>query len=194
MPTRKPTDAGRVPRARRLAPVDPEFAALVAAVESLLAEWSGPGPVLPHGVAHQDLRTNLLTWHLRGLPAQLDHIRTALRAAGPAEVRLARVLADIAAVDPSRHGHTGPDTPQITARYDRRNALIWTALALAHEAGIPAGVGHDPSDLHPTVVYIELPAGQISWHLPAHPAAWDGHTTSTKYDRVAAFTADLARA
>ncbi|MEH0826301.1 MULTISPECIES: hypothetical protein [unclassified Micromonospora] len=104
-----------------------------------------------------------------------------------AEVRLADVLAAIAAIDPSRHGHTGPDTPQITAAYAQRNILIWTALALAHEAGVPAGVGHDPTDPRPVVVYLELPTGQVSWHLPAHPAGWDGHSTTAKYVRTAAF-------
>ncbi|PWU52768.1 hypothetical protein DLJ47_18195, partial [Micromonospora sp. S4605] len=51
--------------------------------------------------------------------------------AATVDARLARLLVDIAAVDPSRLGHTGPDTPEITAAYTRRNALIWAALALA---------------------------------------------------------------
>ncbi|MFI5837745.1 hypothetical protein ACIA5A_29115 [Micromonospora sp. NPDC051300] len=176
----------RTGRARTKAD-DPEFTALIATVETVLAEWTGPSPARPHGVAHQDPRTGLLTWHLRGLPAQLDYLHAALRAAEPAEVRLARTLAAIAAIDPSRHGNTGPDTPEITAAYARRNTLILTALALAHEAGVPAGVGHDPTDPRPVVVYIELPTGQVSWHLPAHPAGWDGHSTAAKYARVAAF-------
>jgi hypothetical protein len=33
-------------------------------------------------VAHQDPDTGLLTFHLRGMPAQLDHILAALRRAG----------------------------------------------------------------------------------------------------------------
>ncbi|MFI6134038.1 hypothetical protein [Micromonospora sp. NPDC051141] len=109
------------------------------------------------------------------------------------QARLAGILAAIAAIDPSRHGHTGPDTPEITAAYARRNALIWTALALAQEAGVPAGVGHDPTDPRPVVVYLELPTGQVSWHLPAHPAAWDGHSTTAKYERVAAFADQTER-
>ncbi|MBW4700360.1 hypothetical protein [Micromonospora sp. RL09-050-HVF-A] len=111
----------------------------------------------------------------------------ALRAVVPAEVRLAWTLTAIAALDPSRHGHTGPDTLEITAAYTERNALIWSALALAHEAGVPAGMGYDPADPHPVVVYLELPTGQVSWHLPAHPTGWDGHSTAAKYERVAAF-------
>ncbi|WP_053065308.1 hypothetical protein [Micromonospora sp. RV43] len=111
----------------------------------------------------------------------------ALNTVTPARARLAGVLTEIAALDPSRRGHTGPDTLEITAAYAERNALIWTALALAHEAGIPAGVGHDSTDPRPVVVYLELPTGQVSWHLPAHLTGWDGHSTAAKYARVAAF-------
>ena len=46
---------------------------------------------------------------------------------------------------------------------------------------------HDPVDPRPIVVYLELPTGQVSWHLPAHPEQWDGHDTATKYDRIAAY-------
>ncbi|MBN2622901.1 MAG: hypothetical protein JXA83_06025 [Acidimicrobiales bacterium] len=104
---------------------------------------------------------------------------------------LSRTLAEIAAIDPSRTGHTGPDTPEISARYARRNTLIWQSLALALESGIPAGVGYDLSDPRPVVVYLELPgAGQVSWHLPAHPQQWDGHDTGAKYARVSRFVDD----
>ena len=166
----------RTGRARSTAD-DPEFTALIAAVETVLAEWTGPGRVRPHGVAHQDPRTGLLAWHLRGLPDQLDHLHAALRAAEPAEVRLARTLAAIAAIDPSRHGHTGPDTPEIAAAYAQRNALIWTALALAQRGrrpgrrrprpdrpapgrGLP-GAAHRPGVLAPA-----CPPGGLGW--PQH--------------------------
>lgn len=32
-------------------------------------------------------------------------------------------------------------------------------------------------------------SNQISWHLPQHPRAWDGHDTAEKYRRVRAFSA-----
>lgn len=106
-------------------------------------------------------------------------------------------LAEIADVDPSRHGHTGPDTPEITARYARRNDLVWQALAQARDAGFPSGVGFDPADQErPVVVYLELPTGQVSWHLPddgrhhnlpTYGGSWDGHTTQEKYRRVESF-------
>ncbi len=44
------------------------------------------------------------------------------------------------------------------------------------------------------IVYIDLPAGQVSWHihdserewfnLPDYPGVWDGHTTEEKYARL----------
>lgn len=47
-----------------------------------------------------------------------------------------------------------------------------------------------------TIVFIEGPTGQLSWHLhdsdvalfdglPRGPNSWDGHTTHEKYERVA---------
>ncbi|WP_326559619.1 hypothetical protein [Micromonospora sp. NBC_01796] len=105
---------------------------------------------------------------------------------------LAEVLGEIAAIDPSRYEHTGPETSEVIARYTRRNRLVWSALVLAHEAGVPAGVGVDPADpVHPVVVYIELPGiGQLCWHLPAHQVEWDGHSTAVKYQRIDAFRRD----
>lgn len=60
---------------------------------------------------------------------------------------------------------SSPLPAEVTARYARPNALIWAALTLAYEPGISTGVGHDPTD----------------------PAGWDGHSTTTKYERVVAF-------
>jgi len=112
-------------------------------------------------------------------------------AAAAALRRLHQTLGVIARTDPSRETTTdpaGPDSPDTAARYTRRNTLILSALALARQAGLDAGVGHDPDDPHPVVVYLELPGtGQVSWHLPTHPAPWDGHTTGEKYTRIAAF-------
>lgn len=38
------------------------------------------------------------------------------------------------------------------------------------------------------MVYLELPTGQVSWHLPAHGIGFDGHSTAEKYRRVDAYT------
>lgn len=113
-----------------------------------------------------------------------------------AAVELLRdVLADVAATDPSATGHTGPDTADSYRAYRRRDRLVWRALDLALVAGIPAGTGVDPHDqAHPLVVYLNLPTGQVSWHVstdrrrtgrPWFLSRWDGHTTVGKYDRIA---------
>ena len=69
--------------------------------------------------------------------------------------------------------------------YAVRYRLIVEALSLALEEGLAAGLGidnHEPD--HPVVVYIELPTGQISWHMPRHPKPWDRHTTPVKFERI----------
>ncbi|MBM0203526.1 hypothetical protein JNW90_10670 [Micromonospora sp. STR1s_5] len=112
---------------------------------------------------------------------------------------LSRTLVMIQATDPSAEGHTGPDTPQVAARYAERNALVWQALGQALDAGLRGGVGRAPADPdRPVVAYIELPsAGQVSWHLPddgrdqglpLYDLPWDGHTVWEKYARIDLFT------
>lgn len=73
--------------------------------------------------------------------------------------------------------------------YDARYPLVWQALALALAAGHAAGVRIDAAEPEWPVVYIELPTGQVSWHMPQHPVPWDEHDTDEKYRRVRAFVA-----
>jgi hypothetical protein len=68
--------------------------------------------------------------------------------------------------------------------YEVRNPLVYQALALASRLGCPVGIRIDPAEPEFPVVYIELPTGQISWHLPQHPTVWDGHSTEDKFDRI----------
>jgi hypothetical protein len=70
--------------ARSQPPPDPEFAEMIEVVQTLKAEWAGPGPRPPRAVAHQDPTTGEVTWHLRGWPDQLLYILDALRNAEPA--------------------------------------------------------------------------------------------------------------
>lgn len=74
--------------------------------------------------------------------------------------------------------------------YTVRYGLVLRALVQAHAAGLTAGIGWDEHGLpgYRAVVYIELPAGQVSWHLPEHPQGWDGHSTELKYSRCRALT------
>lgn len=76
----------------------------------------------------------------------------------------------------------GPD-------YQSRNICVLLALATARNAGYEAGIRIDPKEPDWPVVFIELPQGQVSWHLPQHTHEWDGHTTDEKNQRVAAFIA-----
>ena len=86
----------------------------------------------------------------------------------------------------------------VNAVYAERNALA-VAFATAMQAlGYRAGYGLDTdADADWPVLYVQTPAGQVSWHLPkaetAHSRialgvygeAWDGHTTALKYQRLA---------
>lgn len=64
-------------------PAELEQADLVAVVEALIAEWTGPGPRPPHGVAHLNPDTQRVTFHLHGASEQLPYILAALRAYDP---------------------------------------------------------------------------------------------------------------
>lgn len=67
--------------------------------------------------------------------------------------------------------------------YDRRNKLVLHALSMALELGMNAGVRIDAKEQEWPVVFIELPTGQVSWHIKQHANEWDGHSTDEKYKR-----------
>lgn len=88
------------------------------------------------------------------------------------------------------------------AAYTERNRLVAALARLIASGGGRAWLGeHAESDpgWDPewrTIVFIEGPTGQLSWHLhdsdvslfdglPRGPNSWDGHTTPEKYERVA---------
>ena len=71
--------------------------------------------------------------------------------------------------------------------YAIRNPKILQALGVAAELGYPCGVRIDKDEPTWPVVYIELPVGQVSWHLPEHIEVFDGHTTKIKYKRIERF-------
>jgi hypothetical protein len=71
--------------------------------------------------------------------------------------------------------------------YDLRNQLILSVMVDAQALGYAAGFRFDAQEPEWPVAYIELPTGQVSWHLPQHPLVWDGHTTAEKYERVRRF-------
>lgn len=73
--------------------------------------------------------------------------------------------------------------------YDVRYPLVWQAVVLALACGYAAGVRIDLAQPKWPVVYIDLPTGQVSWHMPQYAKGFDGHTTEQKYRRVRDFLA-----
>lgn len=88
---------------------------------------------------------------------------------------------------------------QLNAVYAERDMCIALIARMALRLGLCAGIGRhvgegwDDDWRH--IIFVELPAGQVSWHihdselplfsfLDGHCAAWDGHDTAEKYRRV----------
>jgi hypothetical protein len=76
---------------------------------------------------------------------------------------------------------------EVPPDYDLREQLVYLALSTAKGAGIECGFRIDPSETEWPVAYIELPTGQVSWHMPQHPREYDRHTSEQKYERIAAW-------
>lgn len=87
--------------------------------------------------------------------------------------------------------------------YTERNRAVALACELAHRLGYHTEVYHGDIGEEPewVVVFIDLPTGQVSWHIPAQeyidlfPAivanlnnSWDGHSTDDKNSRIQRFT------
>lgn len=88
--------------------------------------------------------------------------------------------------------------------YEERNRVVALLVRMALSLGWKAGIGNhednpgeDWDSEWRTLVVIELPAGQVSWHIhdshlflfegfPKYDGEWDGHTTPQKYARVCA--------
>ena len=79
------------------------------------------------------------------------------------------------------------------AYYDRNQAVMAMAR-LAQMNGMTVGVkGDDPEW---PIVFIDLPTGQVSWHIPAaemrsplpeYAGEWDGHALDEKRSRIESF-------
>lgn len=87
--------------------------------------------------------------------------------------------------------------------YEERNLVVLLMARLAGRLGWPVGLKqHDPADTTwedewRTILFVESPAGQLSWHLhesekrhveyvAPYEKEWDKHTTEEKYARVRA--------
>lgn len=85
--------------------------------------------------------------------------------------------------------------------YRERDMCIALIAKLSAAIGFRVGMGRHESegpweDEWRWIVYIDLPTGQVSWHIhdserawfdfPAYSGSWDGHTRAEKYARMEA--------
>jgi hypothetical protein len=75
------------------------------------------------------------------------------------------------------------------SEYVSRNRLIYEALYVATKCGYEVGFRIDPQETEWPVAFIQLPTGQVSWHLPQFSHPWDGHSTEEKFRRIREFRA-----
>lgn len=75
--------------------------------------------------------------------------------------------------------------------YEKRYGLVLEAMHKAKAIGHEVGIRIDPDEPEWPVMYIELPTGQVSWHMPQHDKEWDGHTTEQKYERIGAYRREV---
>ena len=97
-----------------------------------------------------------------------------------------------------------PDQPEQPNPYRERAHLV-AHLASQYFSAIAY---NDPNEPDWPVIYIQTPAGQLSWHLSPddldlfdhvirvtpESITWDGHTTEEKYRRLAKLTSEAADA
>ncbi len=81
----------------------------------------------------------------------------------------------------------------IRSLYQDRNLVVQLAAKLATRLGYPVAWGIDPAEPGWPVLFIELPTGQVSWHvatsqvqleLPDSSMSWDGHDNREKASRI----------
>jgi len=76
--------------------------------------------------------------------------------------------------------------------YGHRYGLVLAALMIANLGGLQAGIQVDAAEPGWVVASIELPTGQVGWHMPIHAQPYDGHSTEEKYARVRKFIEEAA--
>ena len=83
--------------------------------------------------------------------------------------------------------------------YAERNLCVALIASYAqwfgHTVGIKQHEGEEWEDEWRNVLFVDLPTGQVSWHLHdnelgnfpdilGYAKSWDGHTTEEKYERI----------
>lgn len=83
--------------------------------------------------------------------------------------------------------------------YFDRNQAVMALAKLALRQGFKTGLRIDPNEPDWPVLMIDLPSGQVGWHLPKHEIygtwpeytqEWDGHTVTEKRRRLERFLRD----
>ncbi len=78
--------------------------------------------------------------------------------------------------------------------YLDRNLAVQVLAALARQLGYQTGIRNREDEW--SILYIDLPTGQVSWHIPKdeiaayfpdYPGEWDGHDLREKRDRLRQF-------
>lgn len=93
-------------------------------------------------------------------------------------------LIDILEMDPS-----SPSTALVarSPSYEYRNRLVLLALFHSMTLGYPCGIKIDPNEPEWPCAYIELPTGQVAWHMEQYKGTYDGHETDEKVNRIQRF-------
>jgi len=77
--------------------------------------------------------------------------------------------------------------------YEDRNLAVMLLARLALLQTWPMGVREDPAEPGWSLLFIDLPCGQVSWHLPTeeivgkwphYDKGWDGHSLWEKRQRL----------
>ncbi len=77
--------------------------------------------------------------------------------------------------------------------YLDRNLAVMALARLAQRQGYPVGILQDPAEPDWPVMMIDLPTGQVGWHIPqaelhgdwpVYSGEWDGHNLKQKRQRV----------
>ena len=78
--------------------------------------------------------------------------------------------------------------------YVDRNLAVQVLAVLARQQGYQVGIRNREDDW--PILYVDLPTGQVSWHIPKdeiaalfpdYPGEWDGHDLKENRDRLRRF-------
>lgn len=83
--------------------------------------------------------------------------------------------------------------------YFDRNQAVMAMARMAQKLGYKVGLRTDPDEPDWPVLMIDLPGGQVGWHLPkgevigdwpSYERPWDGHTLEEKRRRIEKYIVD----